>query len=274
MVKIALIGADGMLGFALKETIQKSDNELFALTRKDLDITDSNSLKILNDIKPNIILNCAAFTNVDGCEATSLEAYETNSIALINLIKSANKHNACLVHFSTDYVFDGNKDTPYSTDDKPNPNSIYGKSKLMGESIIQTMCDNHLIIRTSWLFGPNGKNFVDTILNLADKNKELSVVDDQRGCPTYTFDLAEATMNALDQRGVIHLTGKTDCTWFELAKHVIKEKSLDNTVAPISTSKAVELFNLKATRPTYSVLESTKELRGYEESVKEYLSQK
>ncbi len=193
-MKILLLGKNGMLGSQfLKILSGSSDFEMYAFSKDDLDITNKSDLdNILNKISPDFLINCAAYTAVDECETNKDLAFNINADAVKKMAEICDKKNICLIHFSTDYVFDGSKEQGYKENDIPSPINIYGESKLKGEKFITKNMSKYYIIRTSWLFGENGKNFVDTMIKLAKERPELNIVDDQIGSPTYTKDLAEA----------------------------------------------------------------------------------
>jgi dTDP-4-dehydrorhamnose reductase len=234
-------GAGGQLGRALQEAF--ADDDVVALTREDWDVT----LPPPGDLAGlDLVLHAAAWTNVDGAESDPQEAAAVN----VGGTKHAAELGAPLVYFSSDYVFDGRRDEPYVESDAPNPLSSYGRSKLHGEAAAG---EGAWVIRSSWLFGPTGNNFVRTMLRLGEERDEVRVVDDQRGCPTYVGHLAAATREVVEREsGIWHLASDGDCTWAELADAVFKEAGLDCRVVPIST----EELGRPAARPPYSVLRS------------------
>ena len=262
-IKTLIVGASGMLGTDLRSVYP----DAVGFTHNDLDITDREAvLKCIMNLAPDLIINAAAYTNVDGCEDEQEKAYAVNGIGPANLAEACKEVNAVLVHYSTDYVFDGNK-TEYVESDAVNPLSVYGKSKLAGERNIQYNMDDYRIIRTSWLFGAHGKNFVDTMLSLSNQMETVKVVDDQFGKPTYTADLAQKTPEVVSiTPGIYHLTNDGVCSWFEFASAIIK-----NTV-PCTTAE----FPRKARRPMYSVLKNSKTapMRHWKEALKDYLNAK
>jgi dTDP-4-dehydrorhamnose reductase len=205
MNKILITGSEGMLGKALMHSFKtdgiKAIGADIKSNKNPLDITSAgNTAGFIKNTHPDIIIHTAAYTDVDGCEKTPEKAYAINAEGTKNIAQSAKNMGCFLIYISTDYVFDGKKTGPYNEKDKPGPISVYGKSKLLGEEAIKDILDKYLIIRTSWLFGENGKNFVDTIIKQAESGKSLKVVDDQTGCPTYTQDLALA-IKSLSLRG-------------------------------------------------------------------------
>ena len=275
-MKILITGAYGMLGSDLREVLK--DNELIITGSKDLDITkETNVLQFIEDKKPEIVINAAAYTNVDNCETAYDNAYLVNAIGPKNLAVACNKLNIPLIHVSTDYVFDGSKTTPLSEEDKLGPKTAYGKTKLEGEKFVQENTKKYFILRTAWLFGINGKNFVKTMINLSKKNNLLKVVNDQKGCPTYCYDLAMAIKQLLnsDKYGIYHLTNKGELSWYDFAKKIFELSNITINVKPVTT----EEFPRPAPRPHYSVLSNQKwinagfsPMRNYEDALKDYLS--
>ena len=275
-MKILITGAYGMLGSDLREVLK--DNELIITGSKDLDITkENNVLQFIEDKKPEIVINAAAYTNVDNCETDYDNAYLVNAIGPKNLAVACNKLNIPLIHVSTDYVFDGSKTTPLSEEDKLGPKTAYGKTKLEGEKFVQENTKKYFILRTAWLFGINGKNFVKTMINLSKKNNVLKVVNDQKGCPTYCYDLALAIKQLLnsDKYGIYHLTNKGELSWYDFAKKIFELSNITINVKPVTT----EEFPRPAPRPHYSVLSNQKwinagftPMKNYEDALKDYLS--
>ena len=275
---IVILGAGGMLAGALEDHLKNLAIPFLAFPENQLDITDFHRLRSrLLEAKPTIIINTAAYTDVDGCEENTDLAFAVNSTGAGNVARVSAELDAKLVHISTDYVFNGEKSSPYEPSDPPDPWSIYGKSKLGGEKAVTSSCDKFLVLRTSWLFGPWGKNFVQTMLNLADTKQAIKVVNDQRGCPTYTLDLAKALMD-LVQSGLVgthHLTNAGNCTWYEFAATIFRLAGKDVGLTPVTTQE----FPRPAPRPVYSILDcsSTIESLGYplpswKSAVKSYLN--
>jgi len=278
-MKILGIGFNGMLGSSLIKILSKNDNNLLITPTSDiLDITDLSVVKkqiCMNN--PDIVINAAAYTDVDGCESNRDLAYEVNSIGPKNLAVACRQNNSKLIHISTDYVFNGEKNEPYNENDKTNPINVYGKTKLKGEKLIQETFDNYLILRTSWLYGINGNNFVKTMLKLSKLHDEISVVDDQRGSPTFTCDLAIAISELLENNhhGIYHLTNSGNCSWFEFAKNIFEIANIDVDLKPVAT----EEFPRPAKRPKYSVLNNDKwentglnPLRNYKKALNDFFS--
>ena len=279
-MKIVVTGCDGQFGKEIIKELNKENktlkNEIFALNREKLDICDIDKVNnCILSINPDIIINCAAFTKVDLCEDEVELAYKVNSIGPKNLAICCEKVNAKLVHISTDYVFDGNKNI-YREDDITNPQSVYGKSKLLGEQYVQSFCSKYFIIRTAWLYG-DGNNFVKTMLNLSESNNEINVVNDQIGTPTSTKDLAEVILKLIhtENYGLYHGTNKGSCSWYEFAKKIFEIKNIDIKVNPISSNE----YSSKVKRPQYSVLDNfllrtinLDDFREWEEALSEYLN--
>lgn len=254
-MKIVITGAKGMLGTKLMDILIGHD--LIGMDAQELDITDkSNASKVIASHKPDAVINCAAFTRVDDCETKVDLAFAVNSVGPENLALACKDNDVKLVHIGTDYVFDGTNTTPYKEEDKTNPLSIYGKSKLAGEDNIRAVLDNHLIIRTQWLYGENGPNFVETILRIAKERDELRVVNDQWGAPTYTKDLGLAIKALIenDCRGTYHAANSGSCTWYEFTLEILRLEGLEKNVVPVTT----EEFARPARRPSYSVFNCDK----------------
>jgi dTDP-4-dehydrorhamnose reductase len=255
-----LLGASGMLGHALGTVFP----DALPLGHADLDITDRRNVReIIGREQPAVVLNAAAYTDVDGCEENRDHAFTVNGHGPGYLAAACAENGSVLVHFSTDYIFDGMKNA-YREDDTPCPINAYGESKLLGEVSIRENMDDYRIIRTSWLFGPHGRNFVDTILALSRSMEVVRVVKDQIGKPTYTLDLARATSGIIPRvPGVYHITNEGECSWYDFARAFIPN------AVPCTTGE----FPKKAKRPAYSVLLNTKTplLRHWREALREYL---
>ena len=261
--KTILFGAYGMLGHALQEVFPHAH----CYGHRNIDITDENALmKLLKRECPAIVINAAAYTDVDGCEDNQAYAYAVNGDGPGYIAQASNEVDAIFVHFSTDYVFDGTM-LEYREGDSPKPINIYGKSKLAGEVSVAEKMENYRIIRTSWLYGSHGKNFVDTILSLSHQMPVVRVVNDQVGKPTYTMDLANKIPEIVSSDpGMYHITNDGQCSWYEFASAFI------SNAIPCST----EDFPRKAKRPARSVLANTKTspLRHWRQAVKEYILMK
>jgi dTDP-4-dehydrorhamnose reductase len=280
-MKILLFGARGMLGRDL-QPILSDRHEVIGKDIEDLDITDPNQVqKQVETLRPQTVINAAAFTDVDGCESQKDLAFKVNAEGAGQVARVCRKAGARLIYLSTDYVFDGTSRVPYSEEAQPNPINVYGESKLGGEEAVQQAEGNYLILRTAWLYGKHGKNFVDTILRLASKQKELRVVDDQQGSPTFTRDLSRAIARLLenDVRGILHVTNSGSCSWFEFAQKILETKGIPGwktRVIPISSRQ----LNRPARRPSNSVLNCSRfeeltgaKMRPWEEALGDYLSE-
>jgi len=222
-LRILVTGASGMLGTALMPVLQKR-HQAWGIDFRDCDIRDGGAVSaVLHTRPPELVIHLAAYTNVDACEANPRIAEETNSIGTQNVATACAEVDAAMLYVSTDYVFDGTKIGAYREDDPPNPVSVYGRSKLMGEQHVRAILKRYFITRTSWLYGPNGKNFVTTILKFAQQQKVLRVVDDQHGSPTYTrhLSLKIAELAGTQAYGVYHTTGSGTCSWFEFARTIL-----------------------------------------------------
>lgn len=262
--RVLVTGAAGMLGRAVTAEFGRRGEEVLSLSRRELDITDPAAVRsALWQLRPRVVVNCAAFTDVDGAEASRERAFLVNGLGPGNLALACREVNAVLVHVSTDYIFDGRKGEPYVVYDPPNPLNAYGKSKLWGERAVAEAGGRCFIVRTSWLFGPGGRNFVETMLRIGRERGAARVVSDQRGCPTYTVDLARAIADLLEsgRYGTYHVTNSGSTTWYEFAAAIFKLAGLEVELAPCSTAE----FPRPAQRPLYSVLDPfpLKETTGY-----------
>ncbi|MFB7637350.1 dTDP-4-dehydrorhamnose reductase [Peribacillus butanolivorans] len=274
-MKIVITGAGGQLGKELIQLFKEEGYMVFPYTKQQLDITNRTKIKeMIERIQPDYLINTAAFTQVDLCETDKDKAYLINGIGPYYLACEAKEKKVKFFHISTDYVFDGEKNEPYEEEDSPDPQTIYGKSKQFGEALALTANENSTIIRTSWLYGHDGKNFVNTIKKLARHSQEMRVVHDQYGCPTYTKDLGIAIKNLLTKpHGIYHVTNSGSCSWFEFATEIVTFLNSQTVVIPVST----EEYGLKTPRPMYSVLSQKKLnsngifLRNWKEGLHEYL---
>ena len=241
-----------MLGRDVVAAAERAGHDVFALARRDLDIADARAVRAAVDAaRPDAVVNCAGWTDVDGAEAHEEAATLVNGTGAGNLAASA----PFIVHVSSDYVFDGTATEPYSEGDPTGPRSAYGRAKLAGERAVAAAGD-HAIVRTAWAFGPHGKNFVATMLKLAEDRDEVDVVADQIGCPTFTGHLAPALVEIAERRlaGVLHVAGGGQCSWHELAQATFDEAGTGTTAHPVTTAE----FPRPAPRPAWSVLRSTR----------------
>ncbi len=279
-MKWLITGAGGMVGSDLQNALAMRGEDVVALTKSDLDITDSRRvIAAMVDAHPSIVVNCAGYTRVDDAESNDRLANAINGSSVELLAQAANTVDALLIHLSTDFVFDGRKKAPYEINDQTAPLSAYGRSKLMGE-LAATHAQKHLIVRTSWLFGTDGPNFVEAIRRQVQKGTDpLRVVDDQRGRPTYTPHLAEAIIRVanLDARGVIHYADEPECTWYDFARAIVEELGSGVRLKPVSTDE----FPRPATRPAYSVLSTERYERltgvrpeSWREGLRDYLAER
>ncbi|WP_209125690.1 dTDP-4-dehydrorhamnose reductase [Alkalihalobacillus sp. BA299] len=251
-MRVLITGANGQLGKDLA-LYGKQVADVFALGKDQLDITKGSEVsQVIHSVTPDIIIHAAAYTAVDLCEVEQKRAFDINSLGALNIAKKAKEINAKMVYISTDYVFSGDKGAPYVEEDTPNPKSVYGMSKWLGEQIVQSTIEESYIIRTSWLYGSGGNNFAKTMLKLAEQKKEVHVVNDQIGSPTYTKDLSKIIFQLIKKRyGIYHVSNLGQCSWFTFARHIFKIAGYDsNLIKPIST----KAYGAKAPRPAYSVL--------------------
>ncbi|MEI6610298.1 MAG: dTDP-4-dehydrorhamnose reductase [Deltaproteobacteria bacterium] len=256
-MKILLLGHKGMLGSDLL-TQMRLHHEVVGMDQEEIDITSAaDCAKAIEDTAPQIIINAAAYTNVDGCETAKEECFAVNAEAVKNIADACRNKNIRIVHFSTDYVFNGSGSAPYKEDDNCDPINTYGASKLAGEKHLQSLAKNYIIIRTAWLYGANGKNFVRTILEKAKTTPKLTVVDDQIGSPTSTKDLAAAVDHLIETnaQGIFHVTNRGSCSWYQFAVKILQEAGIDDVeVSPIKSDQLVRA----AKRPANSVMSMQK----------------
>lgn len=251
--RVVVVGAAGMLGRAWCELLTRRGVPLRALGRQEVDITDAASIRAAVPADAGVLVNCAAYTDVDGAEADEDAAVRLNGDAVGLLAEQARRVGATLVHYSTDYVFSGRASEPYPVDAPIEPVNAYGRSKAAGEAALRASGAGHLLVRTSWLYAPWAKNFVRTMLRLAASRDSLQVVDDQKGRPTSAEHLAAVSLALLEagQRGIFHVTDGGMCTWFEFASRIVAEAGLTCRVQRCSTAE----FPTPARRPAYSVLD-------------------
>jgi len=282
--KILLIGADGQLGNDICKVLDKK--ELIPLTISDIDITDKDAVsRIIGRHKPDVVINTAAYTNVDGCEDHDKEAFDVNAFGVKNVCLACKENDSVLVHISTDYVFDGKKGKPYTEADIPNPKTVYGISKLAGEEYVRSMLKKYFLIRTCGLYGEKGSmgkgggNFVESMLKLAEQKPVIRVVGDQVVSPTYTLDLARKMSQLIrtENYGLYHIVNKGSCSWYEFAKKIFELTGAKVKVESATTDE----FRSKARRPAYSVLDNSNlrklgldELRTWDEALRAYLEEK
>jgi dTDP-4-dehydrorhamnose reductase len=275
-MKVLITGAKGQLGSDLLKVFSPS-HEVFGFSHQELPVEEMDAVwDKVRTIEPEVVIHAAAYTHVDDCEKNLEKAYLVNALGTRNVALASQKVGAKLVYISTDYIFDGRKKEPYLEFDPPNPLSVYGKSKLAGEWFVKNLLDKFYIVRTSWLYGLNGRNFVKTILELAENKPFLKVVDDQIGSPTYTLDLAEKIAEIIerDYFGIYHITNQGYCSWFDFAGKILELSGVNKEVKPVKT----EDFPRPAPRPKFSVLENFvlknsgfSLLRSWEEALADFI---
>jgi dTDP-4-dehydrorhamnose reductase len=284
--KILVTGANGQLGNELRRICKNFPGLQFIYTDVDmLDITNPDAVSVFMEAsRPAMVVNCAAFTDVEGAEDNYKMARKVNSLAPQVLAAACAMQDAFMIHVSTDYVFDGETTIPYTEENETNPMSIYGQTKLEGEEKIKTVFDNYIILRTSWLYSEYGHNFMRSILSKAKENSSLEVVDDQIGSPTYARDLANTIIDIIIKSilnptayhpGVYNYTNQGSCSWYEFAQEIVAIAGIDCEIKPVKTDK----YPTKAKRPKYSVLDTTKirssfgiGIPNWKDSLKECLS--
>lgn len=257
-MRTLILGGGGMLGRALEGEARSRRYPVLAPARSEADITSPSAVMAkVESWRPELLVNCAAFTAVDACEERRDEAFATNGEALVNVVTAARAHGSRLVHVSTDYVFDGKASKPYTESAPTAPASVYGQSKLRGEEVVLGY-EGALVVRSSWLFGPHGSNFVATMLRLAGEGRrEVSVVQDQVGCPTYTPFLARALLDLaeLGQTGLVHYRNRDPVSWHGFGQAIFRHRGAEVDVVPVTTQEFIDsVSRLVAPRPAYSVL--------------------
>ena len=270
-MKILITGASGQLGTEIQRQLKNGGSALGPVPERlqnatviatdvdELDITDRDAtIAFVRRHQPDTIISCAAFTNVDGCETNPEGAFKVNAIGASNLAQAAERINARLIHVSTDYVFRGEGDKPLDESERVDPKSVYGKTKALGEEYVKNFCHRYFIVRTAWLYGYAGKNFVKTIVNAGKKFGKLEVVNDQLGNPTNAEDLAHHILQLAVSHdyGVYHCTGEGICSWYEFASEIIRLSGVDATVAPCTSAEYSAKHPAAADRPAWSALEN------------------
>jgi dTDP-4-dehydrorhamnose reductase len=282
-MKVLVTGASGQLGQDVVSVFQAQGHDILGYDREQLDITDlEQAVKIVGQYQPDAVIHCAAYTAVDAAESDVDGAYQVNAAGTRNMALAAEKAGAKLIYISTDYVFDGTAEQPYHEYDNTNPQSIYGKSKRAGEVLTQTLSSRYFIVRTSWVYGIHGNNFVKTMLKLGQEKPHLQVVNDQKGSPTYTVDLARflAELVQTEKYGVYHASNSGSCTWYEFTQAIFQDAvellnaKIKATLEPCST----EQFPRPAARPRNSVMEhiairtnGLHDLRNWREGLRDFL---
>lgn len=275
--KTLVAGAAGMLGQDVVDACVERGHEVYALGRADLDITDPAACdEVLADVRPGVVVNCAAWTDVDGAESDEEGAMRVNDAGAANLAGAASRHGAAILYVSSDYVFDGEQERPYLESDMTHPLSAYGRSKAAGETSTAVANERHLIVRSSWLYGARGHNFVETMLRLAGEQPEVVVVSDQIGTPTYTRHLADALaeLSESDAYGVHHVAASGRCSWFDFAQEIFDQAGAECRVMAGTT----EMLARPAPRPRFSVLASERgdapRLPEWREGLRQYLRER
>ncbi|HTZ40865.1 MAG TPA: dTDP-4-dehydrorhamnose reductase [Syntrophales bacterium] len=256
-MRILVLGHRGMLGSDLTEVLGR-DHEVNGVDIGEFDMTsEADCIRVVEEFKPGVVVNAAAYTDVDGCETNRDACFAVNAEGVRNIACACRASRTKIIHYSTDYVFDGTKGEPYVEDDPCRPINVYGESKRKGEEFLVELAENHLLIRTAWLYGRQGKNFVKAILAKARDEGKLRVVDDQVGSPTYSVDLAQATKLLVerDSRGTYHVTNRGVCSWYQFALRILEYAQVSGvTVEPIRSDELIR----KAKRPAYSVMSNRK----------------
>ncbi|WP_040204217.1 dTDP-4-dehydrorhamnose reductase [Neobacillus jeddahensis] len=278
-MKVVVTGAAGQLGQDVVLELTRKNHEAIGTDRNQLDITnEAEVFSFINEVKPDVILHCAAYTNVDAAEENEDLAYQINASGTEYLAKAAQQIGAKMLYISTDYVFDGTASEPYEVDEQTKPLGAYGRTKLAGEELLQKHLRESFIVRTAWVFGIHGHNFVKTMLRLGEERGEVGVVHDQVGSPTYTVDLAKFMVELMetDKYGIYHATNSGVCSWYEFAVEIFKQAGLNVTVNPLTSDQ----FPRPAARPNYSVLSKKKieergltSLRDWEDALTAYLQE-
>jgi dTDP-4-dehydrorhamnose reductase len=276
-MRVTIFGATGLLG---KPLIRDWHNDaVTGLSSRDVDIRDADRIRrLVQETNPDWIVLAAAYTDVDGCESNRELAFAVNRDGAVNVATAAKEVGARLMFLSSDYVFNGKKTTPYEVDDPRTPQSVYGRTKAEAELRLLELMPECCIVRTSWLFGAGGKCFPDTILKLAVNRPALDVVNDQRGCPTYTNDLAHTIiqLSRKNVKGIVHATNAEDCTWFDFAREIVHRSGLGTDVRPVSSQQMAR----PAPRPAYSVLSPASlhnfgiEMPSWQDALQRYLRER
>lgn len=256
-MRILITGAKGQLAREFQQSVEDYHYQVTALDKESLDISDPDNVKkVFNQYNPDVVLNCAAYNFVDKAEDDFDTAYKINALGVRNLTFACKRNNALLVHYSSDYVFDGKKEDFYTEEDVTNPINSYGKTKLLGETFLREETDNFLLFRVSWVFGEGKQNFLCKLIEWAKKNRVLKVVYDQISVPTYTKDIVNTTLLAInkDLRGIYHLSNSGYASRYEVAHYFIERLGLDNLILPVSS----EYFQSPAKRPFFSAMSNLK----------------
>lgn len=284
-MKILVTGVNGQLGFdCVKELTNRGYKEVKGIDIKDLDITNKDDVfNYIKSYKPDVIMHNAAYTAVDKAELNYDDCYRVNSLGTKYIAEACKEVNAKMVYISTDYVFDGNKNGIYEINDQTNPLSVYGKTKLLGEEFVKSCLSKYFIVRISWVFGINGNNFIKTMLRLANEGKkELNVVNDQIGSPTYTADLAVLLCDMIETEkyGIYHATNEGYCSWYDFAKKIFELANKDIVVNPVTTEEYLKIVKQQAKRPMNSKMSKLSldkvgfnRLPSWDDALKRYLKE-
>jgi len=268
-MKILVTGANGMLGQDLCPILEDIGAYVIETDVNSLDIRNAEMVKtVIEEESPDIVIHCAAYTNVDKAEEDIETATKINVLGSENLAKICGEKDITMVYISTDYVFDGKKGSPYTSEDKANPLNNYGITKFQGEEAVRKYCPKHYIARTAWLYGIHGKNFVETMISLADK-PELKVVDDQIGCPTWTVELANGIVKLIEEKdfGTYHVCGSGNTSWYGFAKEIFTQAGLNVNLKPCTT----EEFPRPATRPQVGIMDNCGICRDWKLALRDYM---
>lgn len=280
MKKVLVLGARGMLGSALMALFSPSF-EVVGLGHADVDVAFEKEVRrAVHDIQPDIVIHAAAYTDVDGCERNPDRAFETNTQGTLRVVQACREIGATLVYISTDYVFDGRGVAPYREDDPVHPLSVYGKSKLGGERHVQDGLDEFVIVRTQWLFGRGGRNFVTTVLEWAEDGRALTIVNDQFGSPTYVVDLSQTILRLLEKGcwGIFHVANSSSCSWYEFAREIFEVAGVpDVAIIPVEGAS----LGRPAPRPRHCILDCgrlTREtgvtMRSWQSALRDFLKER
>jgi dTDP-4-dehydrorhamnose reductase len=278
-MKVVVTGAAGQLGQDVLLELERKNHQAFGADRQQLDITNEEDvIAFISEVKPDVILHCAAYTNVDAAEENEDAAYQVNAAGTEYLAIAAKRNGAKMLYVSTDYVFDGSSFEPYEVDEPTKPLGAYGRTKLAGEQLLQKHVDEFFIVRTAWVFGIHGNNFVKTMIRLGKERGEVGVVHDQVGSPTYTVDLARFMVELMETEkyGIYHATNSGICSWYEFAVEIFKQTEMNVKVNPLTSDQ----FPRPAARPKYSVLskkmiekQGLTPLRDWKEALAAYLAE-
>ncbi len=256
-MKYLIIGKNGQLGKEFVKTLNKENKDFIAVGHEELEIGNlSQVLEIFQNVKPDVVINCSAYNFVDKAEQDYPTAYKTNSVGVRNLAFASKKFSSFLIHYSTDYVFDGKKEGLYTENDQPNPLNEYGKSKYLGEIYLKEENENSLIFRVSWVFGEGKQNFIHKLLQWAENNDYLKIAYDEISVPTYTGTIVNVTLKSIKKglKGLFHLTNSNYASRYEWAKAILKYKNIEKFIYPVSS----EIFELPAKRPKFSAMDNTR----------------